>query len=220
MKYPFTKCVNPHIYVNRYTHQEIEVSCGVCKACLMNRANKMTMLCSIEESEHKYCMFFTLTYSDEYVPMARPHIDNQNNVIRYVSVCDRLMYASANENQELGGERPDPPEAPGRPDLGPHGGPGHHGRGRVCLLQAAPQAHDRHQRVQRLPLPAGERVRRPPPGADELRHRRARRAEDAEGQGLYHAQARRGGQPGEQGHPHGLRPQAHQTTSCYRFCST
>lgn len=90
MKYPFTKCVNPRICVNRYTHQEIEVSCGVCKACLMNRANKMTMLCSIEESEHKYCMFFTLTYSDEYVPMARPYIDNQNNVVRYVSVCERL----------------------------------------------------------------------------------------------------------------------------------
>ena len=71
---------------------------------------------------------------------------------------------------------------------------GVHGRGRLYLLQAAHQAHDRHQRVQRLPLPAGEHLRRPRAGADELRHRGARRTEDAEGEGLRHAQTR-GGPP-------------------------
>ena len=90
MKYPFTKCLNPRIIVNRYTGEEIEVGCGVCKACLLQRSQKFTQLCSIEEADHKYCVFFTLTYSDEFVPMAHPVVDDVNGVVRFVSSCSRL----------------------------------------------------------------------------------------------------------------------------------
>ena len=90
MKYPFTKCLHPRLIVNPYTHQEIEVSCGVCKACLLNRCSKMSHLCSLEEQEHKYCLFFTLTYSDEFVPVAVPVVDAEHGIVDFVSRCTRL----------------------------------------------------------------------------------------------------------------------------------
>ena len=88
--YPYTKCLHPRIVVNQFTGQEIAVGCGVCKACLMNKANKMSFLCSLEEQDHKYCMFFTLTYSPEYLPTAVGVIDKHSGLVRFVSQCDRL----------------------------------------------------------------------------------------------------------------------------------
>ena len=90
-RYPYTKCLNPRIIVNRYTGQEVETGCGVCKACLLNRANKMSLQCSIEEQDHKYAFFFTLTFSDEYVPRAKPFLDEKTGVVYWYSICDRLQ---------------------------------------------------------------------------------------------------------------------------------
>ena len=89
-RYPYTKCLNPRIIVNKYTGQEVETGCGVCKACLLNRANKMSSQCSIEEQDHKYVFFFTLTYADEYVPRAKPCLDEKTGVVYWYSICDRL----------------------------------------------------------------------------------------------------------------------------------
>lgn len=89
-RYPYIKCLNPRIIVNRYTGQEVETGCGVCKACLLNRANKMSSQCSIEEQDHKYAFFFTLTYADEYVPRAKPFLNKETGVVYWYSVCDRL----------------------------------------------------------------------------------------------------------------------------------
>ena len=95
--YPFTRCYNPVRFMNRFTGELVEAPCGVCKACLLERARKMSLRCSIEESEHKYCMFVTLTYSDEYIPKAKPVLsdpsyigDSRSYTIDFVSVCDRL----------------------------------------------------------------------------------------------------------------------------------
>ena len=90
MKYPFTKCFNPRRVVNKYTGQIIEVGCGVCKACLVNRARHMTLLCSLEEQDHKFCRFVTLTYANEYIPRMRGEYDAEHDVVRYYSECDRL----------------------------------------------------------------------------------------------------------------------------------
>lgn len=88
--YPFTPCYHPRRIINKYTGEEIEVSCGVCKACLLNRARKMTLLCQAEESEHKYCMFVNLTYADEYLPKAYPVYEEFSDTYRYYSDCERL----------------------------------------------------------------------------------------------------------------------------------
>lgn len=90
MKYPFTKCLNPRRIVNKYTGDIVEVGCGVCKACLMARAQRMATLCSIEEQDHLFCLFVTLTYSDEFIPRMRAVIDEKHGVTRYYSKCERL----------------------------------------------------------------------------------------------------------------------------------
>jgi len=89
-KYPFTKCFHPRRIINKYTGDEIEVSCGICKACLLNRARKMTLLCQCEEEEHKYCMFVTLTYADKFLPKAKPVYEKYSDTYRLISCCDRL----------------------------------------------------------------------------------------------------------------------------------
>ena len=68
----------------------VEVGCGVCKACLARRANKMSLLCSVEEAEHKYGMFVTLTYDPQFAPLMWPTLDEKNGVVRWYSSCDRL----------------------------------------------------------------------------------------------------------------------------------
>ncbi len=90
MKYPFVKCLHPRRIVNKYTGDIVEVGCGVCKACLMSRSQRMAMLCSIEEQDHLFCRFVTLTYSDEFIPRMRAVIDEEHGVTRYYSKCDRL----------------------------------------------------------------------------------------------------------------------------------
>ena len=88
--YPFTKCLHPQRVVNTYTGEVIETGCGVCKSCTLNKSRKMSVMCSMEEQDHKYCMFVTLTYSDEFIPKALPIYDSSNNIYRIVSHCDRL----------------------------------------------------------------------------------------------------------------------------------
>lgn len=89
---PTVKCYNPRVVMNKYTGDLVEVGCGVCKACLQRRASKMSFLCSMEEADHKYCMFVTLTYSPQYAPLMYPVICNvgSQEIIKWVSKCDRL----------------------------------------------------------------------------------------------------------------------------------
>lgn len=93
MDYPFLRCLNPQHVVNA-KGEEITVPCRCCRACLMNKANKMSFLCSIEEEDYKYCVFFTLTYANPFVPLALPVpcIDHNDKNLGYLLMnkCDRL----------------------------------------------------------------------------------------------------------------------------------
>lgn len=64
------RCFRPRKIVNPYSKEVITTSCGRCPACLVRKGNKKAMLCSIEEEDHKYCMFVTLTYNEENIPRA------------------------------------------------------------------------------------------------------------------------------------------------------
>lgn len=88
--YPTVKCFHPRVVMNKYTGDLIEVGCGVCKACVLQKSRKMSFLCSLEENEHKYCMFVTLTYSNDYAPIMHPEIDEEKGIIRWISDCERL----------------------------------------------------------------------------------------------------------------------------------
>ena len=61
-------CTNPHHVYNKYVHDWITVPCGKCDCCKSKRALSWVDRLEIERKCHKYCLFFTLTYSDDFVP--------------------------------------------------------------------------------------------------------------------------------------------------------
>lgn len=64
-----TKCLYPRVVKNKYTGQLVTVSCGKCEACISRRqvllCNKFTAECQC----WPYSVFFTLTYSNDFVPV-------------------------------------------------------------------------------------------------------------------------------------------------------
>ena len=68
---PF-RCLHPKKVWNKATEQFITVGCGVCKACLLKKSRQGSLLCALEEQDFKYCIFVTLTYNNEFVPLMRP----------------------------------------------------------------------------------------------------------------------------------------------------
>ena len=94
-----------------------------------------------------------------------------------------------------------------RPDVGLHGRPGHDGRAGLCLLPRPCQAHDHFVRLQCLSRPDRKYPRRARVRADELRARRARSLQDAEGQGVRQACRRCARDRGDQAGASGLLPQ-------------
>lgn len=61
-------CFNPQYIYNRYTKVNQYVACGKCEACLSSRSRTWVQRLEQESRCHKYAVFFTLTYSDNYVP--------------------------------------------------------------------------------------------------------------------------------------------------------
>ena len=70
MDYPFLKCLEPKRIVNPYTHESMLVPCGTCKSCVCNRNSRYALLCDLESTSHKYCVFVTLTYANRFIPRA------------------------------------------------------------------------------------------------------------------------------------------------------
>lgn len=66
----FVHCFYPK-KVRTSSGEWITVSCGTCQACLHRMALKASYQCSLHEQDYKYCMFVTLTYSNENIPLAR-----------------------------------------------------------------------------------------------------------------------------------------------------
>lgn len=62
-------CLNPiTIHTKHGTHK---VPCRKCAACLNRKGSELSTQCLIEQRQHKYTMFITLTYADDYLPVAR-----------------------------------------------------------------------------------------------------------------------------------------------------
>ena len=61
-------CENPHKIKNPYTGDWLYVPCGKCSLCRSKKAAHWTERLEFERSCHPYCLFGTLTYSDEYIP--------------------------------------------------------------------------------------------------------------------------------------------------------
>lgn len=69
-------CENPRFIENPYTHEHMTVPCGKCNACRRSRASSWVRRLELERSCHPYCLFVTLTYSDEFLPKAYPFADS------------------------------------------------------------------------------------------------------------------------------------------------
>ena len=91
-KYLATECFHPRKVTNRYTHETLFVRCGTCPSCLVHRSNIQCSLISNMSSHFKYAYFFTLTYSDEFVPRVSLEVvercDAESEIDAYMSDSD------------------------------------------------------------------------------------------------------------------------------------
>lgn len=63
-----SSCEHPKEVINPYTRQYMTVPCGVCPTCLSNKSSKWISRLEAERRFSRFCVFFTLTYSDYYLP--------------------------------------------------------------------------------------------------------------------------------------------------------
>lgn len=66
-------CLHPRPVYNKYIGQMVAAPCGKCSVCLSERALRWTNRLKLECQRHKYSLFFTLTYSDDYLPKVNPY---------------------------------------------------------------------------------------------------------------------------------------------------
>lgn len=64
-----SSCLNPQIIKNPYTHEYCRVPCGKCDACLLTRPFAWKLRLDDEQIRHRYTVFFTLTYDDDFLPL-------------------------------------------------------------------------------------------------------------------------------------------------------
>lgn len=92
----FVNCYHPK-KIRNSQGQWISVSCGSCPACLARMSKKASYQCSLQEQDFKYCMFVTLTYTNDNVPVARleDYEDFGNGLHHYrlFDVTERLQAA-------------------------------------------------------------------------------------------------------------------------------
>lgn len=67
----FSACERPVKIYNKYLGEKMFVPCGECDVCRANKASIWTQRLEVERSAHKYCLFVTLTYSDDFLPVLR-----------------------------------------------------------------------------------------------------------------------------------------------------
>lgn len=63
-----TRCQNPRMVVNRYTHEPVVVSCGSCPSCILRRSGIQTNLLTSYSAQFRYVYFVTLTYAPCFLP--------------------------------------------------------------------------------------------------------------------------------------------------------
>lgn len=64
------RCLSPKRIVNPYTSESMIVPCGHCRACQLNKNNRLAFLCDLESKCNKYTVFITLTYANRFIPRA------------------------------------------------------------------------------------------------------------------------------------------------------
>lgn len=63
-----TRCQHPRTVVNKYTHESVVVSCGLCPSCVLRRSAIQTNLLTTYSAQFRYIYFVTLTYAPCFLP--------------------------------------------------------------------------------------------------------------------------------------------------------
>lgn len=71
-------CLDPKLIYNHYTKEMVSVPCKKCKVCHNIYTLQWQKRLEREQQYHRYCVFFTLTYNNDYIPTLR--ISNNNNL--------------------------------------------------------------------------------------------------------------------------------------------
>lgn len=79
--FPYVRCLHP-IKIKTRVGSSLVVPCGHCEACYNSKDYQNTLQCRLESQCHRYTYFVTLTYSNEYVPVAQVFdIDNVHYLV-------------------------------------------------------------------------------------------------------------------------------------------
>lgn len=100
MNYPFVKCLNPKRIRNPYTNETLVVPCGHCAACEQRKSDIRTLKCNLECKSHVYCMFVTLTYSWDNIPLMNVY-KSSNGVYYAIDSTPRLLRYKGEFNRKI-----------------------------------------------------------------------------------------------------------------------
>ena len=62
-------CLHPRRVRNKVTKEMVTVPCGACEACKSRHASNLVSRMEMETLSWKYCVFFTLTYDNDNLPL-------------------------------------------------------------------------------------------------------------------------------------------------------
>ena len=71
----FSSCDNPYMIRDPHGHLQ-KVRCGVCPQCRQSSRNRTSSLLQQEIKNWKYCIFFTLTYNNKFLPKIHTYRDD------------------------------------------------------------------------------------------------------------------------------------------------
>ena len=86
-------CEHPKKVYNPYIQDYMIVPCGKCDICRMSRASSWVERLESERACHKYALFFTLTYSDAFVPRYEVFANPDTGDYDLVDVSDGETYS-------------------------------------------------------------------------------------------------------------------------------
>ena len=69
-------CVSKVKVFNRFDGKYYYHSCGKCEECLNAKSLRLQELCEVESLNRPYCLFCTLTYAPDYLPMVKYNVSN------------------------------------------------------------------------------------------------------------------------------------------------
>ena len=94
----FIHCYHPK-KIRNANGDWLSVSCGCCQACLARMSKKASYQCSLHEQDYKFCMFVTLTYSNDNIPLLRlEEFQDNGNYAHYYKMYDVTARLQAAQN--------------------------------------------------------------------------------------------------------------------------